>query len=352
MVLDPDGTSWDLLQAGAGYYYGTMKHCKPVGKLIVELRRPTEADSPVAKAILAVGSISVDLQTPVVRCGAGLDTILCTSTEAVWRHLAKVETVQSGEAASVEREAKAGVEGCHWKVIEKRRIPYRRIGMVVAFAHKLSVAQRTLVEKVRCDASEALNARGMPTVTAVHCLVLLLPPQLGERSDATAMQLVPDSAGVFPPLMRFLVEGGNGTWQGYRTHLTLFVPPASDIAALPGHWWTARCCDCLACAVAERERLASELMVLLSPVLRQHANIGKGYAETLGALLARSDSKDCLIELLCKGVVSGMVAEITKSSEVWPLLSKHLPLLLTLYHCLVGPLSCLCRRRCWFLALC
>jgi hypothetical protein len=44
-------------------------------------------------------------------------------------------------------------------------------------------------------------------------------------------------------------------------------------------------------------------MVLLSPVLRQHANIGKGYEEILNTLLAGSDSKDCLIELLCKGVV-------------------------------------------------
>ena len=56
-------------------------------------------------------------------------------------------------------------------------------------------------------------------------------------------------------------------------------------------------------SVAARERLASELMVLLSPVLRKHASIGKGYEEILNSMLARSGSKDCLIELLCKNVV-------------------------------------------------
>ena len=127
VVQDPDGTSWDLLQAGAGYYYGTMEHCKRVGKLIVELRRPTDLDTPVAKAILAVGTISVNLQTSVVRCGVGLDAIPCTGTEAVWRQLAVAE------------------DG---KIMEKRRVPYRRIGMVVAFAHKLTVAQRALLQKV------------------------------------------------------------------------------------------------------------------------------------------------------------------------------------------------------------
>jgi hypothetical protein len=142
VVLDPDGTSWDLLQAGAGYITGSMKHCKPVGKLIIELRRPTEGDSPLAKAILAVGSISVDLRTRGVRCGAGLEVVPCTDTVAVWRQLALVKTMHDGEG----RFDATSDEG---KVIEKRRVPYRRFGVVVAFAHNLNVAQFALLEKVR-----------------------------------------------------------------------------------------------------------------------------------------------------------------------------------------------------------
>jgi hypothetical protein len=48
-------------------------------------------------------------------------------------------------------------------------------------------------------------------------------------------------------------------------------------------------------------------MVLLSPGLRKHASIGKGYEEILNSMLAGSGSKDCLIELLCKNVVSDAV---------------------------------------------
>ncbi len=72
--------------------------------------------------------------------------------------------------------------------------------------------------------------------------------------------------------------------------------------------------------MAERERLASELMVLLSPVLRQHANIGKGYEEILNSMLAGSGSKDCLIELLCKGVVRALAPweHVESVGAVWP----------------------------------
>ncbi len=165
VVLDPDGTSWDMLQAGAGYISGSMKHCKPVGKLIIELRRPTDGDSPLAKAILGAGSISVDLRTHVVRCGAGLDTIPCTDAEAVWRHLAITRTVHDGEGAD-------GTLVDEGKVMEKRRVPYRRIGMVVACPHRLSVAQRSLLEKVRVRVEAVTMERGLGcsrcSTSAVH----------------------------------------------------------------------------------------------------------------------------------------------------------------------------------------
>ena len=67
---------------------------------------------------------------------------------------------------------------------------------------------------------------------------------------------------------------------------------------------------CIVCVGVERERLSSELMVLLSSLLRKHANIGKGYEEILTNMLAPSGSKDCLIELLCKGVVSNHVSNV------------------------------------------
>ncbi len=66
--------------------------------------------------------------------------------------------------------------------------------------------------------------------------------QLRERSDSAPMQLVPDSAAVFPPLMRFFVEDGGGetpTCPAWHFFALMSRPPPP-----PAKLWLVPCCAC------------------------------------------------------------------------------------------------------------
>jgi hypothetical protein len=283
LVLDPEGTTWDVLQSGAGYFWGTRAYCPPVGRLVLEFRRPRPVDSPVGRALLSVGTLHVDLHSGAVNCGAGLDVVPCTAGEGVWRHLVDVD---------------GGVE-------ERRRVPYRRFGIVVAFADKLKVLQRTLVSKVGAPCS--IHPRGVAETVALFRRMLpcfdgrrpalpLLGMQLGERTRRGTAEPLPDGANVLAQA----VHSYGDLLQGNA----VCCPPPSFPPPPPTHPLLTTGCGAIGLRCAGH--LASDLMVAMSPVLRRHVHAGiKGYKHFLNSVLVPSDAKNCLIELLCGGVVSG-----------------------------------------------
>ncbi len=85
--------------------------------------------NPVAKAFLPVRSIVADLVSRSVTSAPNFEPIPCTDAVSVWRHC--------------ERRMKGG------PLVELRRIPYRRFGMAVLNAAKLTLPERDLLFKVR-----------------------------------------------------------------------------------------------------------------------------------------------------------------------------------------------------------
>jgi hypothetical protein len=134
---DPDGTTFDVLQAGCGFYKGTKEHCPRVSKLVVKLRPPVSEDNRVAQAFLAVGTLIVDIDAQSVASAPNFEPVPCTDAVCVWRHFKDVVSPVPGAPGAFE--ATTVVDG---------QLPFRRIGMAVMHTSQLTIPQRQLLQQV------------------------------------------------------------------------------------------------------------------------------------------------------------------------------------------------------------
>ena len=126
-----------VLQAGCGFYtskkdpgatreHSPREQCPRISKLVVELRPSIPEDSHVARAFLALRTLTVDIDAQTVASAPNFEAVPCTDAVCVWRHF---KTVGPGA--------------------EDGQVPFRRIGMAVMNTTQLTILQRQFLFQVR-----------------------------------------------------------------------------------------------------------------------------------------------------------------------------------------------------------
>ena len=130
-----------VLQAGCGFYtskkdpgatreHSPREQCPRISKLVVELRPSIPEDNHVARAFLALRTLTVDIDAQTVASAPNFEAVPCTDAVCVWRHF---KTVGPGA--------------------EDGQVPFRRIGMAVMNTTQLTILQRQFLFQVRDAAS-------------------------------------------------------------------------------------------------------------------------------------------------------------------------------------------------------